>query len=49
MCQKEREISIAFAEGYHSGFNLGYNIAEAVNFGNEDWLDRYSRFKGCNC
>lgn len=38
MFQCEGEISLAFAEAYHSGFNMGYNIAEAVNYGTSDWL-----------
>ena len=33
MYQGPGEISIAFSECYHSGFNMGFNIAEAVNFG----------------
>jgi hypothetical protein len=49
MYQGPGEISLAFAEGYHSGFNMGFNIAEAVNYGNRDWLERYSKFKPCNC
>lgn len=49
MYQNKGEISLAFAEGYHSGFNMGFNIAEAVNYGTEQWLSRYLAFKGCGC
>jgi hypothetical protein len=38
MYQNEGEISLAFANGYHCGFNMGFNIAEAVNYGTKDWL-----------
>jgi [histone H3]-trimethyl-L-lysine9/36 demethylase len=47
--QHEGEISLAFAEAYHSGFNMGFNIAEAVNYGTLDWFERYGRFRGCKC
>lgn len=49
MYQSKGEISLAFAGGYHCGFNMGFNIAEAVNYGTFDWLERYSKFKGCKC
>ena len=36
--QRPREYIISRAAGYHSGFNAGYNIAEAVNFALLKWL-----------
>lgn len=36
--QRPREFVISRADGYHSGFNAGYNIAEAVNFALPAWL-----------
>ena len=30
---------VLFSAAYHHGFNFGYNIAEAVNFGTKTWLN----------
>jgi len=34
---------------YHSGFNWGFNIAEAVNMGSLAWLSNFAYAKSCNC
>ncbi|EAS31415.3 jumonji family transcription factor [Coccidioides immitis RS] len=49
MVHYEREFVITYPYGYHSGFNLGYNCAESVNFATEKWLDYARVAKKCNC
>ena len=40
---------ISRAAAYHSGFNAGYNIAEAVNFALPAWVDVAEEAKSCQC
>ena len=40
---------IAFGGSYHTGFNCGFNIAEAVNYGTLDWLTKLLKCKSCPC
>lgn len=47
--QRPREYVISRAAAYHSGFNGGYNIAEAVNFALPAWLDVAEGAKSCKC
>jgi hypothetical protein len=46
---KENEFMVSRAAAYHSGFNFGYNLAEAVNFGLPDWLNIGNNVKSCKC
>ena len=34
---------------YHCGFNLGYNIAEAVNYATVDWIPFGEKSINCDC
>lgn len=47
--QQPGEFIISFSGGYHQGFNLGLNKAEAINFGSKRWLEFFPNFKLCPC
>ena len=47
--QKEGEFIVAFSGAYHTGFNWGYNIAEAVNFATKEWINIFPECKLCKC
>ncbi len=46
---KEGEFICVFGGAYHTGFNFGFNIAEAVNYGTMDWLSQLLNAKSCTC
>ena len=47
--QRPREFVISRAKAYHSGFNAGFNIAEAVNFALPSWLSIAREAGYCRC
>lgn len=46
---EENSFMISRASAYHSGFNFGFNIAEAVNFALKDWLNIGNKVNYCKC
>ncbi|KAJ2742877.1 hypothetical protein H4S06_005657, partial [Coemansia sp. BCRC 34490] len=36
--QRAGEFVVTFPQGYHAGFNQGFNFNEAVNFATPDWM-----------
>ena len=46
---QKNEFIISRASGYHAGFNFGFNIAEAVNFALNDWLELSGKVSFCKC
>ena len=47
--QEERDLIIVFPHAYHAGFNHGFNIAEASNFGSPAWVEHGKRHRPCAC
>ncbi|GLD95233.1 hypothetical protein PINS_up003875 [Pythium insidiosum] len=47
--QQPGEFVITFPATYHQGFNLGFNIAEAVNFATLRWIPFGLKAKVCKC
>eukprot|EP00743_Colponemidia_sp_Colp-15_P007442 GILK01008041.1.p1 GENE.GILK01008041.1~~GILK01008041.1.p1 ORF type:complete len:606 (+),score=92.82 GILK01008041.1:98-1915(+) len=47
--QEAGQFVITSAGAYHSGFNYGFNCAEAVNFALECWSELGRKAKSCKC
>lgn len=43
------EFVITYPYGYHSGYNLGFNCAESVNFAMPSWIEIGRRADYCRC
>lgn len=49
LVQHPGEFVITFPFGYHSGYNLGYNCAESVNFALDSWVEIGKKSDSCEC
>lgn len=49
LVQHAQEFVITYPFGYHSGYNLGFNCAESVNFALDSWLEIGRKAKACEC
>lgn len=47
--QKPRTIVITHPFGIHGGFNLGFNINEAVNFATVKSVKYFANYRTCTC
>ncbi|KAF9437371.1 hypothetical protein BGZ76_001039 [Entomortierella beljakovae] len=49
MVQHEGEFVLTFPFAYHSGYNLGFNCAESINFALDDWIPIGRKAESCKC
>ena len=47
--QQQNQFVLTFGTAYHQGFNLGFNVAESVNFATPSWLPNFPKFTYCKC
>jgi hypothetical protein len=47
--QSPGEFVVTKCAGYHAGFNMGFNCAEAVNFALKNWIDYGKQTGYCQC
>lgn len=49
LVQHAHEIVLTYPYGYHSGYNLGFNCAESVNFALPSWIEIGRKAEYCRC